>query len=146
MGKKHNIKKFTPEQIAILAANPFTYKVNAIRISHTLEFKNLFMSRYKTGYETMIEIFESLGYDVDILGHNRIYNFADRLAKKIESGEMPTETPPTVKQEKPVNIDYNTMPAQQSIAAMQREIAYLRQQLEFVKKIIELDKDKKPRN
>jgi len=145
MLKKHKIKKFTPEQIKILAANPFTYKVNAMRITYTLEFKNLFMSRYEAGYETMIEIFESLGYDVDILGQNRIYTFASRLAKQIESGDIPTEIPPTVKQEKPVNIDYNTMPAQQSISAMQREIAYLRQQLEFVKKITELDKDKKPR-
>jgi len=35
------------------------------------------------------------------------------------------------------------MPSQESIAAMQREIAYLRQQLEFVKKITELDNGEK---
>ena len=40
-------------------------------------------------------------------------------------------------------MDYNTMPAQQSVAAMQREIAYLRQQVEFLKKITELDKGRK---
>lgn len=40
-------------------------------------------------------------------------------------------------------MDYNTMPAQQSVAAMQREITYLRQQVEFLKKIIELDKGRK---
>jgi hypothetical protein len=145
MRKKNHIRKFTPEQVAVLAANPFTYKVNAMRITYTLEFKNLFMSRCEAGYDTMVEIFEDLGYDTDILGHNRIYTFASRLAKQIESGEIPAETPSAAKREKPVNIDYNTMPAQQSISAMQREIAYLRQQLEFVKKITELDKDKKQR-
>lgn len=40
-------------------------------------------------------------------------------------------------------MDYNTMPAQQSVAAMQREITYLRQQVEFLKKITELDKGRK---
>ncbi len=33
---------------------------------------------------------------------------------------------------------YNTMPAQLSVSAMQRELIYLRQQVEFLKKLIEL--------
>lgn len=37
------------------------------------------------------------------------------------------------------------MPAQQSVAAMQREIAYLRQQVDFLKKLTELDNGKKQR-
>jgi len=143
MRQIHYIKKFTSEQIEILAANPFTYKVDSYRISFTLEFKNLFLSHYETG-ALVREIFESLGYDTKILG-DRIYSFAYKLAKKAETGELLTETPPSTKQEKPVNVDYNTMPSQQSVAAMQREIAYLRQQLEFVKKITEPDKDRKPR-
>ena len=72
-----------------------------------------------------------------------MYSFAYRLAKQADSGEILAETPSPSKQEKPVNVDYNTMPAQQSVAAMQREIAYLRQQLEFLKKITELDNDRK---
>ena len=145
MRTPNTIKRFTLEEIAILAANPFTYKVNTLRISYTLEFKNLFLARYEAGDNSVREIFESLGYDVNILGHNRIYTFAYRLAKQAEAGEVPAETPPSSKQEKPVNVDYNTMPSHQSISAMQREIAYLRQQLEFVKKITEPDKDRKPR-
>ena len=144
MNKKQSTKRFTPEEIAILAANPFTYKVNALRITYTLEFKNLFLSRYEARDNTIIEIFESFGYDEKILGHSRMYAFACRLANQAEAGKIFSEAPPSVKHEKPINVDYNTMPAQQSIAAMQREIAYLRQQLEFVKKIIELDKGIKP--
>ena len=142
MRGKHPIKKFTQEQMEILVANPFTYKINAYRISYTLEFKNLFLARYEAG-ESVREIFEALGYDTDILGDSRIYCFAYKLAKQSEAGQLLTETTPTTKQEKPVNVDYNTMPAQQSVAAMQREIAYLRQQVEFLKKITELDNDRK---
>jgi len=145
MRERHPIKKFTSEEMAILAANPFTYKVNTHRISYTLEFKNIFLSRYETGECSVREIFESLGYDVSILGQNRIYTFAYKLTNQAAAGEIPSETNLSSKQEKPVNVDYNTMPSQQSIATMQREIAYLRQQLEFVKKITELDKDRKSR-
>lgn len=142
MRKTHKIKKFTPEQLELLAENPFTYKVDVHRISYTLEFKNLFLARYEAG-EGVREIFESLGYDTKILGDSRIYCFAQKLAAKAEAGEVLTETPASSQQERPVNVDYNTMPAQQSVAAMQREIAYLRQQVEFLKKITELDKGRK---
>ena len=142
MREKHPIKKFTKEQMETLAANPFTYKINVYRISYTLEFKNLFLARYAAG-DSVREIFESLGYDTNILGDSRIYCFAYKLSKLAESGRLLMETPPATKQEKPANVDFNTMPAQQSVAAMQREIAYLRQQVEFLKKITELDKGRK---
>ena len=138
MRERYRINKFTPEQMELLAANPFTYKVTSLRISYTLEFKNLFLVHYESG-ETVKDIFENMGYDVAVIGHNRIYSFAKRLIDQAEAGKIPTEQSPRVKQEKPANVDYNTMPAQQSVAAMQREIAYLRQQLEFLKKITELD-------
>lgn len=58
---------------------------------------------------------------------------AQKLAAKAETGEVLTETPVSSKQKRPANADYNTLPTQQSVAAMQREIAYLRQQVEFLK-------------
>lgn len=142
MNERRPIKKFSPEEMEQLAANPFTYKINAYRIFYTLEFKNLFLTRYEAG-ESVREIFESLGYDTKVLGDNRIYCFARNLAKRVEAGEVLTEAPVSSIQERPVHVDYNTMPAQQSVAAMQREIAYLRQQVEFLKKITELDKGRK---
>jgi hypothetical protein len=142
MRQIQSIKKFTPEQMECLAANPFTYKVTALRISYTLEFKNLFLARYESG-EPIKDIFAGLGYDIEILGENRVYNLASRLLNQIKTGKILTEGSPHSKPEKPVNVDYNTMPAQQSVAAMQREIAYLRQQVEFLKKITELDNSRK---
>jgi hypothetical protein len=145
MRERCRIKKFTTEQMEVLAANPFTYKITTLRISYTLEFKNLFLARYESG-EAVKDIFTSLGYDISIIGGNRMYSFAKRLLDQSEAGEVPTEESPRVKREKPVNVDYNTMPAQQSVAAMQREITYLRQQLEFLKKITELDNSGKSSN
>ena len=74
-----------------------------------------------------------------------MYNFPRRLKAQIATGRPLTEGP-MQQARKPKRIDYNTMPTQQSVAAMQREITYLRQQVEFLKKITELGNDKKPRN
>ena len=137
-------RKFTPEQIEELSSNPFTSKVDFYHIWFTLEFQNLFLARYEAG-ETSREIFSSLGYDPEVLGDNRIYGYYRRLIKRIESGQGLTEVSGSTKVSAPENVDYNTMPSQQSVASMQRELKYLRQQIEFLKKITELDNDKKPR-
>lgn len=144
MEKRYHHRKFTLEQIAVLTANPFTSKVDFYHIWFTLEFQNLFLARYESG-ETSHEIFTGLGYDVDILGENRVYGFPRRLKKRIESGQGLTETAGNTKLSEPQNVDYNTMPVQQSVSSMQRELKYLRQQVEFLKKITELDNIKKPR-
>lgn len=132
MWKARRNKQFTSEEVKQLASNPFTYRVSACQISYTLEFKlefkNLFLARYEAG-ESVREIFQSLGYDTEILGESRIYCFAHQLVKRAEEGQLMREGPPSRRERKPTDIDYNTMPSQQSIAAMQREIAYLRQHL-----------------
>ena len=66
--------KFTDEQIKELSENPFTSEVTYYQIYYTLEFQNLFLARYEKG-ESSVEIFESMGYDVSILGDNRVYGF-----------------------------------------------------------------------
>lgn len=144
MEHRYHHKKFTLEEIDILAANPFTSKVDFHHIWFTLEFQNLFLSRYEMG-ESSHEIFADLGYDIKILGDNRVYGFYRRLKKRLETGQGLTETAGNTKLSAPENTDYNTLPAQQSVASMQRELKYLRQQVEFLKKITELDNDKKPR-
>ena len=142
MRERHHIHKFTQEQVEQLAANPFTLSVTVHRISFTLEFKNLFLSRYENG-ESVKDIFVALGYDPDVIGYNRMYSFSNRLLNQVEAGEPLTEGSARKPAEKPVNTDYNTMPAQQSVASMQRELTYLRQQVEFLKKISQLDTTKK---
>ena len=74
MREKYRFSKFTQEQMDILRANPFTKKVDLHHIWFTLEFQNLFLARYEQG-ESSTEIFADLGYDIEVLGKNRIYNY-----------------------------------------------------------------------
>ena len=123
MTNYHCPTRFTPEQMKILSANPFTYKVSAIYIHYTLEFKNLFLAHYEAG-EPVKDIFAAFGYDPAILGDNRMYAFARRISKQAKEGKVPTEDSSSVKIQKPAKVDYNTLPAQQSVSAMQREKNY----------------------
>ena len=142
MREPQHRKKFTDEELEILRANPFTHRVDYHHIWFTLEFQNLFLSRYEAG-ESSPKIFSSLGYDVNIVGYMRVCNYPRQLRKRLESGKQLTESHGNAKAPEPKYVDYNTMPAQQSVAAMQRELTYLRQQVEFLKKITELDKETK---
>lgn len=142
MKEPNHRKKFTDEELDILRANPFTSRVDYHHIWFTLEFQNLFLSRYEAG-ESSPEIFQSMGYDIDIIGYQRVCNYPRQLKHRLESGKELTECHGNAKASEPKYVDYNTMPSQQAVASMQRELTYLRQQLEFLKKITELDKDTK---
>lgn len=142
MGSPKQRKKFSDKQLEILRANPFTSRADYHHIWFTLEFQNLFLSRYDAG-ESSPEIFSSLGYDIDVVGYSRVCQYPRQLKRRLESGKELTETHGNTKAEEPKHVDYNTMPVQQSVAAMQRELTYLRQQVEFLKKITELDKNQK---
>lgn len=131
---KRRFSRFTDEEVEILKANPFTIKVDHRHIWFTLEFQNIFLSRYEAG-DTETEIFTCLGYDISILGPNRVYGFPRRLYDRLGSGRELTEYNGNPKAPEPLNVDYNTMPSQQAVSSMQRELTYLRQQVEFLKKI-----------
>lgn len=120
MKQPHKKSIFTPEQVELLAQNPFTAKVNRRQMPFTLEFKNLFLSRYEEG-NSSVEIFMDYGYDPDILGKHRIYGFARCLRETVESGRPPTDDYPSAKATSPARIDYNIMPSQLSVSAMQRQ-------------------------
>jgi hypothetical protein len=136
--KYHRIKIFTDKEIEILAANKFTARVTKRQISYTLEFQNLFLAMYDEQGKTCCEIFTELGYDVGILGKSRVHTYPKLLREKLKNtGGLRKRTRETVTP--PTNIDYNMMPSIKSVAAMQHELLYLRQQLDFLKKITDLD-------
>ena len=69
MGTK---KKFTPEELKHLQANPYTLRVTADSISYTLAFKEAFWALSLQGY-TGTAAFRKLGYNTEALGFERIH-------------------------------------------------------------------------
>lgn len=132
------LKKFTREQVKTLAANPYTSRVDFRHIWYTEEFMKLFLDRYKNG-DTSFEIFASCGYDIEVLGENRIYGFPRRVTRLLGISQELIGTVKMTEESGVQDTDNDTMPDPQNVSAMQRELEYLRRQVKLLKKTAGLD-------
>ena len=101
-------KPLNAEEIAELRSSPYVASIIGNKISFTPEFKRMAYGQMTNG-KTMREVFELHGIDPEILGDARIWGFAEKLR------------------------------AEQTLAArveqLEHELAYTRQEVEFLKKI-----------
>lgn len=70
-------KIFTEKEIEILKRNQYVKKVSIKGITYTDEFKRIFISENENGKFTK-EIFEECGFDIDILGMDRVKSSGKR--------------------------------------------------------------------
>lgn len=129
---------FTNEQVEEMRTNPHTRSLNEKQIRFTLDFKEKFIKLLISG-KSLRSIFQELGYDPDVIGHDRMCNISSRIQKEAKS---PNGLHEGNKKHfsKPSGPNYENMPPDQAMARMQHEILYMRQELEFIKKIIKSDK------
>ena len=132
------LKKFTREQVKALAANPYTSKVDFHCIWYTEEFMNLFLESYKNG-DTSFEIFESCGYDIAVLGENRVYGFPRRVTKLLGISQGLAGTAEKLRVSGARHTDIDTVATGQSISDMQRELEYLRKQVQLLREKAEAE-------
>lgn len=137
-----NRNKFTKREIQLIKNNPYTYKVTESQIFYTKEFKEEFWRRYQAG-ESPRAIVEALGYDPDMLGQYRINGLQINLQKQASRPEGFTEGKGRRKGRKTELYDVETNPSNETIIKMQHEILYLRQEVEFLKKITSIKDTKK---
>lgn len=130
-------RSFTNEEAKILRGNRYTAYVSSSTIRFTLEFKQYYWEQSQQG-TLPSRIFQDAGYDVDLLGQPRIKNFAKRVREEANSRDGLHEGY-CIHQKHPNPLDYGQMAPEEAQAAMQTELLYLRQELEFIKKIIKLD-------
>jgi hypothetical protein len=142
--KDNEHPEFTSEQLNMLLESPHIVSVSRRSVSYTLEFKQHFWQRYCDGIHP-VQIFTDAGLSVEILGKARANTLAKVLGKQKEKGlpfnegrEPHTETPE--KQfdfpkppRKPINTQY-VSPIE--VSKLSHQVAYLSQEMEFLKKII----------
>ena len=131
-----NPKSFTEEQIIALRENPNTEYVSESVIRFTQEFRTKLSEAIKAGIPVR-RFLQEAGYDCDILGAGRVKMFGHRMRKEAYAGNIPHAG---YKERKrcPDLSDYKDMTHEEAMLHMQNEILYLHQELEFIKKIIEL--------
>ena len=124
--------KYTRKQQKELEKNPYTYKVTENRLFFTKEFKKVFWIKYNAGMSPRA-ILKELGYDLSYFTQGQIDNIVQHLRKKRNAGEefsegYAKEKRPNIKLPSP-----DTSP--ETIQQMQNEITYLKQEIEFLKKV-----------
>ena len=136
-------RPFTEKEIKKLKANPYTSRVTPNRIQFTAEFKEAFWAKYCSGKNATLALFE-LGYDPDILGTVRIEGILLHIRREARS-EIGFHTGYACSRKPSSPYQEGSHSPDQSIVRLQNEVLYLRQELEFLKKIIKSDSDGKRR-
>lgn len=127
-------KLFTEEQQQLLRQNPYIYSVTETRISLTKEFKELFMTAYKAG-ESPRKILEDYGFDISIIGERRIWSISQRIRTEYKKyGEFHEGYAPRSTATSP-DASTDTTSEADEIKQLRHEVDYLKQEMEFLKKI-----------
>ena len=130
-----NGTSFTPEEIAILRANPYTLRASASGMSITMEAKVRVVELYETGMSSR-QIVEALGYDCEILGAQRMKNIVRNTRKEAASPrglhEGYTRAPTArMNKEEIEQLDASA----ESYTRLKNEVIYLREEVKLLKKL-----------
>lgn len=131
------MKKYTQKQIKELKANPYTLQVNDKRIFFTIEFKKIFWKKYQAGMSPR-SIFKELDYNLDYFGQKQIDSIVQRVKKEALAGEF-TEGYSRINRIKINEPSSDITP--QNIKQMQNELLYLKQEVDFLKKVLKEGQD-----
>lgn len=129
------MRTFTEEQIKKLKKNPYTFKVTEFKLYFTAKFKEDFWISYQAGNAPR-KIMQDLGYDLSMFTQKQIDNYVQRIKKEALSGNGFHEGENRQRRLPVKSTDEQERSSPQSIERMQNELLYLRQEVEFLKKII----------
>ena len=135
------MKEYSAKQIKQLMANPYTLRVTKNKLYFTKKFKEDFWVSYQAGNAPR-KILTDFGYDLSCFEQKQIDSLVQRIKKQALSGEGFREGE---NREKRVRIKSVEQPDENhpSIEQMQHELLYLRQEVEFLKKIIKADNSRR---
>lgn len=135
------MREYTAKQIKQLKANSYTLNVTKNKMYFTAEFKKDFWTRYQAG-DAPRKIITDLGYDISLFQQKQIDSLVQRIKKQALSGTGFSEGENRNNRLPIKKVDRN-ITENQSIDQMQHELLYLRQEVEFLKKIIKADNSKR---
>jgi hypothetical protein len=133
MSKKH----FTEEQMIALKGNPCVERVSALSVSFTEDFKRKAYGELLSG-KAMWQIFKDHGIDTDALGPVRVMKFQQFINNCAKRGDG-FKNRRNAWHEKKSESDETAVTNR--VKSLENEVAYLRQVIEFLKKIQQADSE-----
>lgn len=138
------MKEYTTKEIKLLQANSYTYNVTKTRLFFTKEFKQDFWIAYQAGMAPR-KILEDFGYDLDIFAQKQIDSIVQHIKKQAQSDEGFTEGYKRNRRKKDKLSLEKGRPLEDPGALDQIliEVKYLRQEVDFLKKISKIQNSPK---
>lgn len=130
MGKTHN-NPFTKEQVEHLRVNHYVKSVSISTIRFTEEFKRFFYNKHEAGTSARA-IFLECGIDPEILGDSRIEGFCYTINKHAKRETGFTDNRQCNRRLSAKSDDGSV---ETRIKQLEHELAYTRQEVEFLKKM-----------
>lgn len=131
------MKKYTQKQIKELKENPYTLQIDEKRIFFTVEFKKVFWTKYQAGMSPRA-IFKELDYNLDYFGQKQIDSIVQSIKRQAMKGEF---TEGYIRSNRMKIKEPNEEATPQNLKQIQNELLYLRQEVDFLKKVLKTGKD-----
>jgi len=133
-------KPFTKEELLEIRSNPYVREATTYIIRFTDEFKEEFWRRYNDEHQRPEEIVEELGFDRTVFGKKRIRGILANLKKQVNEGPHDA----SADKDQLFDAKQQSTAKQQNahdkaFVKMQHQVAYMAQELEFIKKSILAD-------
>lgn len=134
------MKEYTAKEMKLLKANPYTFKVTKNKLYFTIEFKEAFWTAYQAGNAPR-KILEDFEYDLEIFGQKQIDSMVQSIKRQAQSGYgfKQGENRTRRKSDKIENLDNISDDTQETLERVWNEVRYLRQEVEFLKKIVKTE-------
>jgi hypothetical protein len=136
------MKEYTPKQIKKLKENPYTLNVTKNKLYFTAKFKEDFWISYQAGNAPR-KILSDFGYDLSVFGQKQIDSMVQGIKRQALSGNGFTEGENRTRRVPIKATQEKELSSPQSMERMQNELLYLRQEVDFLKKIIAADNSKR---
>ena len=136
-------KRFTQNEIEKLEKNPNTLFATETRLYLTEEAKEKVLALIYEG-KTAYQITKQLGYDPGMLGEARYNAIRYHVLKENEEGHKQREVNHNRRSKRMTVEEIEDLPLnQESLNRMKNELIYLRQEVDFLKKISQLARSEK---
>lgn len=131
------MKEYTAKEMKLLKANPYTFKVTKNKLYFTIEFKEAFWRAYQAGMAPR-KIFEDLGYDLEMFGQKQIDSIVQSIKRQAQSGTGFRQGENRTRRKKDeLSIPEGApLESQETWISILNEVKYLRQEVDFLKKIV----------
>lgn len=131
------MREYTAKEMKLLKANPYTFKVTKNKLYFTVEFKEAFWTAYQAGAAPG-KILADLGYDLEIFGQKQIDSMVQGIKHQAQSksGFRQGENRTRRKKDELSIPEETPVESKEALAGIWNEVKYLRQEVEFLKKIV----------